>query len=80
MDTETGRPGQVFTQGLAHLKDFKKLETLDLQNAKITAQGLEQLKGLPNLKSLWLGGTSISKRTCKGYRRQSPILENNGLR
>ena len=52
---------RVTDAGLGHLKDFKKLTFLDLQNSEVTARGLEQLKGMSSLTQLWLSGTSITE-------------------
>jgi hypothetical protein len=46
---------RITDAGLPHLRDFKNLEILDVQNSQVTARGLEELiKGLPKLKELWL--------------------------
>ena len=63
---------QVTDAGLAHMKDFKKLVLLDLQNSKVTARGLEQLKGVPSLKVVWLSGTSITEDELKRFREAMP--------
>jgi hypothetical protein len=48
---------RVTDAGLARLKAFRKLETLDVPGAFLTADGLDALKSLPNLKELWVAGT-----------------------
>jgi Leucine rich repeat len=51
---------QITNAGLAHLRDFKKLEVLDLQRSRVTASGLDQLMELPNLRRLWVRGFGTS--------------------
>ena len=42
--------------GLGHLAKVKSLNRLDLWGANFTVQGLQQLRDLPNLRTLWLNG------------------------
>jgi hypothetical protein len=70
---------RITDAGLAHLNGYKKLEILDLQNSKVTTWGLQQLKSLPNLKTLWLGGTSISAVEVQSLRDAIPNLKMTGL-
>jgi hypothetical protein len=72
--------GRITDAGLAHLNGFKKLEILDLQNSKVTTWGLQQLRWLPNLKTLWLGGTSTSAMEVQRLREAIPNLKITGLR
>ena len=41
---------------LKHLKDLKKLETLNLSRTSLTGSGLRHIAGLPNLRTLNLNG------------------------
>jgi hypothetical protein len=71
--------GRITHAGLTHLNGFKKLEILDLQNSKVTTRGLEQFKWLPNLKTLWLGGTSVSAMEVQRLREAIPNLKITGF-
>jgi hypothetical protein len=47
---------------LAHLKEFKELETLGLAFTGVTDKGLAHLKGLTNLKTLVLWETKVTDK------------------
>ncbi len=61
--------------GLHYLKEFDKLELLDVQNSRITVGGLGQLTGLPNLKWLWLSGTDVSASEAQKMQVANPKLK-----
>jgi len=44
---------------LAYLINLKNLQYLNLVGTKVSVQGMEQLKGLPKLESLYLGQTLV---------------------
>lgn len=53
--------GPITDKGLVHLKGMKSLELLDVRFSRVTAEGLEQLRGLPKLRELSLYGTGMTK-------------------
>jgi hypothetical protein len=61
---------RVSDAGLAHLRNFKNLEILDVQNSGVTARGLEELiKGLPKLKELWLSDRVFTEAEKEAMRK-----------
>jgi hypothetical protein len=67
---------RVTDAGIAHLRDFKKLEVLDVQNSEVTAPGLDSLvKDLPNLRELWLSGTRVTEAEKEAMRQARPGLK-----
>ena len=66
---------RITDAGLAHLKGFEELEILDIQNSDVTAQGLDQLHGLPNLRELWLGETKkVSEEDTKAFKSCGSLI------
>ncbi len=63
---------EVTDAGLIHFKEFKNLVLVDLQNSKVTAQGLEHLKGMPGLKTIWVSGTTITDKELELFRQAMP--------
>lgn len=53
------------------LAKIPNLEELDLQNTRVTPQGLTPLQGLPKLKSLMLSGS-----TADNYAAVAPMFRN----
>ena len=59
--------------GLANLKGFDALHTLELAGSEVTDAGLVQLKGLPQLALLDLGRTKVTDaglKSLEGYSTQ----------
>ncbi|HEV3003666.1 MAG TPA: hypothetical protein VGX78_04365 [Pirellulales bacterium] len=54
------REGPITNSGLAHLKQFKSRERLNLADTHIDDAGLLHLKELGGLKYLWLRGTQVT--------------------
>ena len=54
------RTDHHLTPGGVHLKKLNGLQYLNLINTRVTDAGLVNLKGLGNLKIVWLGGTDVS--------------------
>lgn len=52
-----GRASNITNAGVSHLAQIPNLEVLDLQSTRVTVQGLEPLRGLTKLKSLYLTGS-----------------------
>jgi len=46
--------------GVVHLARIPNLEELDLQHTRVTVDGLKPLQGLPNLKNLYLDGSTAN--------------------
>ncbi len=65
---------EVTDAGLVHFTEFKNLALVDLQNSKVTAHGLEQLKGMPSLKTVWLSGTPITDKDLEPFRQAMPSV------
>jgi hypothetical protein len=57
---------------LAILADMKSLESLQLDEARLTFTALQQLKQLSALKALTLGGIDISKEDVERLKRELP--------
>ena len=55
---------------IAVLAEFKSLESLQLDEARLTFTALQQLKQLPALKKLSLGGVDISKEEVERLRKE----------
>jgi len=54
------RSDSAIDGALAHLKDFTRLELLDLAHTRVTDAGLSHLRGISALKQLQLRGTGIT--------------------
>ena len=54
------RDTQITNAGLAHLKNLKGLEYLNLAKSKVDAEGLDSLVGLSKLKVIWLDETQLN--------------------
>jgi hypothetical protein len=57
------------------LAEMKSLESLQLDEARLTFAALQQLKQLPALKKLVLGGIDISKEDVERLRRDLPLVK-----
>jgi len=60
---------------IAILADFKSLESLQLDEARLTFTALQQLKQLPTLKKLTLGGIATPKEDIDRLRRELPQVK-----
>jgi hypothetical protein len=60
---------------LAFLAEMKGLETLQLDEARLTLAALGQLKRLPGLKKLTLGGIDISREDVERLKRELPRVK-----
>jgi hypothetical protein len=60
---------------LAILVELKSLEALQLDETRLTLTALEQLKQLPRLKKLTLGGIEITKADVERLRKALPAVE-----
>lgn len=59
--TEVAMPGRNFSDAqVVLLKQFPKLEIVDLDESAVTDAGLAVLAQLPNVKELYLSGTAVS--------------------
>ena len=57
---------------IAILAEFKSLESLQLDEARLTFAALQQLKQLPALKKLTLGGIEIAKEEIERLKKELP--------
>jgi hypothetical protein len=57
---------------IAILAEFKSLESLQLDEARLTFTALQQLKQLPALKKLTLGGIDIAKEEVERLKKELP--------
>lgn len=62
-------------QTIALLIELKSLESLQLDEARLTFDALEQLKQLPALKKLTLGGIDIAKEDIEHLRKELPSVK-----
>jgi hypothetical protein len=60
---------------IAILTEFKSLESLQLDEARLTFGALQQLKQLPALKKLTLGGIDVAKEDVERLRRELPSVK-----
>jgi len=60
---------------IAVLADMKSLESLQLDEARLTFTALRLLKQLPALKKLTLGGIDISKDDVERLKRELPLVK-----
>ena len=60
---------------LAILVELKPLETLQRDEARLTFAALQQLKRLPALKQLTLGGIPISRADIDRLRKELPLVK-----
>ena len=60
---------------IAILAEFKSLESLQLDEARLTFTALQQLKLLPALNKLTLGGIDISKDEVEHLRKDMPKVK-----
>ncbi len=60
VELDFGECPAITDQGVAHLKQLKNLEHLELLDAQVTDRGLEELRGLLALRILNLDGTNIT--------------------
>jgi hypothetical protein len=64
---------QITDDGLAHLKNLRQLEFLDLKkNKRLTDAGLVHLEGLKNLDQLILIGTQVTPAGVKQLQQKLP--------
>jgi hypothetical protein len=66
---------QLTDGGLAHIKDYPKIERLDLTGNRLTDAGLEHLKGHPSLRYVCLDHTKVTAAGVEGLRRSLPQCE-----
>ncbi len=57
------------------LAEFKSLEALQLDEARLTFSALQQLKQMPALKKLTLGGIDIAKEDVERLRKELPQVK-----
>jgi hypothetical protein len=57
---------------IAIVAEFTSLESLQLDEARLTFRALQQLKQLPTLKKLTLGGIDIAKEEVERLRKEMP--------
>jgi internalin A len=69
---------QVTDAGLAELREFKNLESLELAGTKVTDAGLAELKQLPRLQTLSLWGTAVTDASLTRL-KDLPRLQTLGL-
>jgi len=62
-------------ESLAILAEFKSLETLQLEEARLSFAALQQLKQLPALKKLTLGGIDIPKADVERLKKELPQVK-----
>jgi hypothetical protein len=82
-DKQSGKPvvgvnvrATDFTDaGLKELKEFKRLQTLDLSQTKVTDAGLKELKEFKNLQWLGIRGTHVTFRGLKELQSALPKLK-----
>jgi hypothetical protein len=60
---------------IAILAELKSLESLQLEEARLTFAALRQLKQLPNLRKLTLGGIDIGQEDVERLRQQLPLAK-----
>ena len=60
---------------IAILSKFKSLESLQLDEARLTFRALQQLKQLPALKKLTLGGIDIAKEDVERLKQELPLAK-----
>jgi hypothetical protein len=60
---------------IAVLAEMKSLESLQLDEARLTFAALSQLKRLPGLKKLTLGGIDVPKEEVERLKRELPRVK-----
>jgi len=69
------QPACPTDETIAVLAEMKSLESLQLDEARLTLAALQQLKQLPALKKLTLGGIEIPKEDVERLRRELPQVK-----
>lgn len=64
----------ITNEGLRHLRDMVRLETLDLARTGVTSEGMQELSVLSNLRVLELLGTNVSNSAIESLQRELPKL------
>jgi hypothetical protein len=65
-------PPAEWNRSIRPMQSIGKLYNLGLSNTKITDVGLKELKGLKNLKTLWLQGKTVTDEGIKNLKQSLP--------
>ena len=60
---------------IAHLKDLPSLETVMVENARTTDEGLAQLASIAGLKEVALGKTLVTDDAVASFKRERPEVK-----
>ena len=76
LEMSTKRPSSITDAALKHISELKAMESLkiNINDAKITDEGLEYLEGLDSLKSLDLQGCTVTGRGLQRLKKKLPAL------
>ncbi len=69
------QPASPNDETIAILAEFKSLESLRLEEARLTFSALQRLKQLPALKKLTLGGIDIAKEDFERLKKELPQVK-----
>jgi hypothetical protein len=60
---------------MAHLRDLKALEFLAINRTRVSDAGLDRLRGLTNLKEIWVSDSAISDEGWSRFQAGMPNLD-----
>lgn len=61
--------------GVASLADMKTLKVVSLEGTRVSDAGLDQLRNLPNLRSLFIGQTQVTAEGYEAFCRARPEVD-----
>ena len=59
---------------MAHLKGLRALEFLAINRTRVSDAGLDTLRGLSNLKEIWVANSAVSDEGAMRSRQRCPTL------